>query len=197
MKTNDQFIEGTKERSFHEAKKVGIIIASVRDVRIGESVAKHVLKLADTSTAIEYSLIDLKEINLPMLNEPYPAAMNKYQYQHTKAWSKLISGFDGFIIVTAEYNHGYPASIKNALDYLYVEWNNKPLALVGYGYSANGARAIEQLRQVASTLQLKALWNDINISLAANSKDGVFFSNDILDGYINKLIAGLESELVK
>ena len=176
-------------------KKVGIIIASVRDVRVGESVAKHVLKLAETSKSIEYSLIDLKEINLPMLNEPYPAVMNKYQYPHTKAWSKIISNLDGFIIVTAEYNHGYPAAIKNALDYLYVEWNNKPLAFVGYGYTANGARSIEQLRQVASTLQLKALWNDVNVSLAANSKDGVFFSNDTLDGYIKKIIVDLENAL--
>ncbi|HLX55213.1 MAG TPA: NAD(P)H-dependent oxidoreductase, partial [Aquella sp.] len=155
------------------AKKIGIILASVRDKRVGESVAKHVFSLAQQSKTVEYSLIDLKEINLPMLNEPFPAAMNNYQYQHTKDWSKIVAACDAFIIVTAEYNHGYPAAIKNALDYLYVEWNNKPLAFVGYGYS-NGVRAIEQLRQVASYLQLKPLWKDVGISLVTNAKDGVF-----------------------
>lgn len=174
-------------------KKIGIILASVRDGRVGESVAKHVLKLAQASATIEYSLIDLKEINLPMLNEPYPAVMNNYQYTHTKSWSKTIAGFDGFIIVTAEYNHGYPAAIKNALDYLYVEWNNKPLAFVGYGYSASGARSIEQLRQVVSYLQLKPLWKDVVINLGINSKDGVFYTNDAVDGQLNGVIADLES----
>lgn len=174
-------------------KKIGIILASVRDARVGESVAKHVFKLASESKTVEYSLIDLKEINLPMLNEPFPAAMNNYQYPHTKAWSKIISGLDAFVIVTAEYNHGYPAAIKNALDYLYLEWNNKPVAFVAYGYSASGARSVEQLRQVASYLQLKPLWKDVLISLAANSKDGVFFTNEAVDGQLRGIIKDLES----
>ena len=177
-------------------QKIGIIIASVRDGRVGESIAKHVLNLANISSKeIEYNLIDLKEINLPMLNEPYPAAMNNYQYPHTKAWSKLISGFNGFIIVTPEYNHGYPSAIKNALDYLYLEWHHKPLAFIGYGYSANGARAIEQLRLVTVYLQLKALWRDVVINLATSSKDGSFQSNSIIDGQINVLIEDLEQAL--
>ncbi|MCC2624869.1 MAG: NADPH-dependent reductase [Burkholderiales bacterium] len=176
-------------------KKVGIIIASVREQRIGDSIAKHVLKLAQTSKALEYSLIDLKEINLPMLNEPYPAAAKNYQYPHTKAWSETISACDGFIIVTAEYNHGYPPAIKNALDYLYTEWNNKPLAFVGYGYS-NGVRAIEQLRQVVSYLQLKPLWKDVGISLITNAKDGMFFTTEMVDNQLNGLIKDLESNLV-
>lgn len=177
-------------------KRIGIILASVRDGRVGESVAKHVLKLAQESKTAEYSLIDLKEINLPMLNEPYPAAMNNYQYPHTKAWSKIVAGFDAFIIVTAEYNHGYPAAIKNALDYLYVEWNNKPVAFVAYGYSASGARSIEQLRQVASYLQLKPLWKDVVISLVHNSKDGVFFSDETADKQLNGIIKDLETTVV-
>ncbi len=177
-------------------KKVGIIIASVREGRVGESVAKHVLKLAQSSKALEYSMIDLKEINLPMLNEPYPAAMSNYQYAHTKAWSKIVEGCDGFIIVTAEYNHGYPPAIKNALDYLYKEWNNKPLAFVSYGYSASGTRAIEQLRQVVSYLQLKPLWKDVGINLVTNSKEGVFVTNEVVDTQLNGLIKDLESILV-
>ena len=176
-------------------KKIGIILVSVRDGRVGESVAKHVLELAKTSATVEYNLIDLKEINLPMLNEPYPAVMNNYQYQHTKNWSKIVASYDGFIIVTAEYNHGYPAAIKNALDYLYVEWINKPVAFVAYGYSASGARSIEQLRQVASYLQLKPLWKDVVISLATNSKDGIFFTNEAIDKQLSGIIKDLENTL--
>jgi NAD(P)H-dependent FMN reductase len=175
-------------------KKVGIIIASVREGRVGESIAKHVLKLAQTSKAVEYSLIDLKEVNLPMLSEPYPAAMANYQYPHTKAWSKTVSSLDGFIIVTAEYNHGYPPAIKNALDHLYKEWNNKSLAFVGYGYSS-GVRAIEQLRQVVSYLQLKPLWKDVGISLVTNLKDGAFVTSEAVDTQLNGLIKDLESTL--
>lgn len=101
-------------------KKIGVIIASVRDGRVGESIAKYVVDMANSAdNGFEYNLIDLKAVNLPLLNEPFPAAMNNYQYQHTKDWSKLIASFDGFIVVTPEYNHGYPAAIKNALDYLW------------------------------------------------------------------------------
>ena len=178
-------------------KKIGVIIASVRDGRVGESVAKHVLNIASASKDVEYILIDLKQTNLPMLNEPYPAAMNQYRYPHTKCWSKVIASYDGFIIVTAEYNHGYPPAIKNALDYLYVEWHNKPLAFVGYGYSANGARAIEQLRQVVVYLQLKPLWRDVVINLSINSKDGAFQSNDAVDGQFKVLVEELEKALVE
>ncbi|MDD3266771.1 MAG: NAD(P)H-dependent oxidoreductase [Burkholderiales bacterium] len=175
-------------------KKIGVIIASVRDGRAGESVAKYVADLANsTGNGFEYKLIDLKAINLPLLNEPYPAVMNNYQYQHTKDWAKLIGGFDGFIIVTPEYNHGYPAAMKNALDYLFVEWNNKPIGFVGYGYSASGARAIEQLRQVLVNLQLKTLWKDVLINLFTNSKDGIFQSNDFVDTQIKDLINRLEA----
>lgn len=174
-------------------KKIGIIIASVRDQRIGEAVAKHVLEVAQKTTkSFEYDLIDLKRIDLPLLNEPFPASMNNYQYNHTKEWSKLISGYAGFIVVTAEYNHGYPAAIKNALDYLYVEWNNKPMAFVSYGYSASGTRAIEQLRQVVAYLQVKALWKDVGINLVTNSKDGVFQTSEMVDKQLQSLIEEFE-----
>lgn len=174
-------------------KKIGIIISSVRESRIGESVANHIASLAAKEKDSQYQIIDLKAINLPLLNEPYPAVMGNYQYSHTKEWSNLISSYDGFILVTAEYNHGYPAAIKNALDYLYTEWHNKPMTFVGYGYSANGARAIEQLRQVVAYLQLKPLWKDVVINLGTNSKDGIFQSSENIDKQLNGMIFDLES----
>lgn len=175
-------------------KKIGIIIGSTREGRIGREIALHVLKQAPSSTVISYDLIDLKEINLPLLDEPYPAAAGKYQHEHTLAWSNLIKGYDGFIIVTPEYNHGYPGSLKNALDYLYTEWNNKSVAFVGYGYSASGSRAVMQLRQVVYGLQLKALAKEALINLATNAKDGAFFSDEKVDAQLKAVFAELEKE---
>src|SRR5687768_8743438 len=144
-------------------KKIGIIIGSTREARIGSSISEYVLKQAMNSTTVSYDLIDLKQINLPLLDEPYPAALGKYQHEHTITWSNLIKAYAGFIIVTPEYNHGYPGVLKNALDYLYTEWNNKPVAFVGYGYSALGSRAVMQLRQVVYGLQLKAINKEVLI----------------------------------
>lgn len=177
-------------------KKVGIIIGSTREGRAGKSVADHIKKLADSSNKVVYELIDLKEVNLPFLNEPLPPAMGQYKHEHTKAWAKTVSGYDAFIIVTSEYNHGYPASLKNALDTVYNEWNHKHVAFVGYGYSANGARSVAQLRQVTGYLQLKHIWRDVLINLGVNSKDGVFQSDEKLNASINAMLTDLEKALV-
>jgi NAD(P)H-dependent FMN reductase len=98
-------------------------------------------------------VIDLKEVNLPMFDEPASPLMQQYQHEHTKNWSKVIDGSDGFIFVTPEYNHSIPASLKNALDYLAIEWRYKPAGLISYGANPGGARAVEHLRSV-----LAALW---------------------------------------
>lgn len=177
-------------------KKVGIIIGSTRDGRISRSIAEHVLELAKNSGQSTYELIDLKEVNLPFTNEPFPPAMGKYQNESTKAWAKTIAGFDGFIIVSSEYNYGYPAPLKNALDAIYAEWNDKPVTFVGYGYSAKGGRALAQLRQVAECLKLKPTAQDVQISLGSNLKDGVFHSDEQLDKILQASVGDLEKELV-
>lgn len=177
-------------------KKIGIIIGATREGRIGRQIAEQVLKQSSNSEQVSYDLIDLKEVNLPLLDEPYPASMGKYQHPHTLAWSSLIKSYAGFIIVTPEYNHGYPAALKNALDYLYAEWNNKPVAFVGYGYSASGSRSVMQLNQVANAVQLKVIGKEVLINLAVNAKDGVFFSNDGVDGQFKLLCTILEKELL-
>lgn len=176
-------------------KRIGIIIGSTREGRIGRSIAEHVLKQAKNSDKGEYELIDLREVNLPFMNEPLPPAMGQYKHEHTKAWSKKISSYDAFIIVTSEYNHGYPAPLKNALDTVYVEWNHKPVAFVGYGYTANGARSVGALRSITAYLQMKPVWKDVLINLAMNSKDGVFQSDDRIDGAIQAALSDLEKEL--
>lgn len=131
--------------------RIAIIIGATRPNRFGPKAAEWIQGFTGGAAA-EFSVIDLAEVDLPLFDEPTAPMLGKYQNAHTKAWAELVSGFDGFIIVTPEYNHGYPAALKNALDFLYAEWNHKPVAFVSYGAGAGGARAVEQLREVVVNL---------------------------------------------
>lgn len=144
--------------------RVAVIIGSTRPGRIGEAVALWVYDIAKKRSDAEFELIDLLDYNLPLLDESMPPAMAKYTQPHTLAWSAKIASFDAFVFVTAEYNHGIPAALKNALDFLYNEWNNKAAAFVGYG-NTNGARAIEQLRLVMGELQIADVRTQVGFSI--------------------------------
>jgi NAD(P)H-dependent FMN reductase len=133
--------------------RIGIILGSTRPGRLGESVARWVLDKARARGDAEYELVDVGAFNLPLLDEPVPASRHRYSKPHTQAWAEKIASFDGFVFVTAEYNHGVPAALKNALDFLYAEWNHKAAGFVGYGGSG-GVRAVEQLRPVLAELQI-------------------------------------------
>jgi len=144
--------------------KIAIITGSTRPGRNNEQVARWVLSQAQTREDAEYSLLDIQDFNLPLLDEPLPAGYNQYKNDHTKAWSRAVAPFDGYVLVTPEYNHAPSAAIKNALDYLSVEWANKAVGFVGYG-SAGGVRAVEHLRQVAGELQLADVRAQVQLSL--------------------------------
>jgi len=174
---------------------IGIIIGSTRENRIGLPISEWVHHIASSSGRASYKLLDLKQINLPLLDEPYPAAAGNYQHAHTKEWAKIVNGCDGFIIVTPEYNRGYPPALKNALDYLYQEWHNKPVLFVGYGYAASGLRAIEQLRQVINNLLLKPLANEVVINLGATVVEGKFAAPESLEQYLKTCLITLEDLL--
>ncbi len=137
---------------------IKIILGSVRPGRFGVQPANWLAEIgkqyADRATI---ELVDLADVNLPLLDEPKPASSGEYTKEHTKAWSQIITPADGFIFVAPEYNHGVAASLKNAIDYLYDEWNNKPVSLVSYGADAGGARAIEHLRNTAAWLKMHDL----------------------------------------
>ncbi|HUC87501.1 MAG TPA: NAD(P)H-dependent oxidoreductase [Candidatus Saccharimonadales bacterium] len=156
-------------------KKIGIIIGSTRPQRIGPSIAKWVLGQASQRQDLKFEIIDLAEINLPMFDEPRVPAMGQYEHEHTKRWAAVVAGFDGFIFVTPEYNYGYPASLKNALDFIYKEWKGKPAAFVGYGAAAGGLRAVMQLKQLLFILKMVPVYVDVIIP-RANSQvaDGRF-----------------------
>src|SRR5690242_18263153 len=125
--------------------KVAIIVGSTRPGRNGEAVANWVYDIANKRDDAEYELVDLRDFPLPHLDEALPASLGQYANQHTKDWAAKIGGYDAFVFVTPEYNHSTSAVLKNAIDYLNAEWNNKAAGFVSYG-GAGGARAVEHLR---------------------------------------------------
>lgn len=134
--------------------KVKIILGSARDGRFGDKPARFVYELAKKQQDWEAEFLDLKEWNLPFFASAKAPKSGEYEGDLIKKWAAAIGEADAYIMVTPEYNHGYPAVLKNALDFLYNEWVNKPVAFVGYGGGLGGGRAVEQLRQVVIELQM-------------------------------------------
>jgi NAD(P)H-dependent FMN reductase len=153
--------------------RVAIIIGSTRPGRNGEAVGKWIHEIAKKRNNVDFELIDVRDFNLPLLDEPIPPSMGKYSKEHTKAWSVKIDSFDAYIFVTAEYNHGIPGSLKNAIDFLYKEWNNKVAGFVSYG-SAGGVRVVEQLRLVMAELKVATVRAQVTLSLFTDFEN---FSN--------------------
>ena len=143
---------------------IGIIIGSTRPGRNGEQVARWVLEHAEKRDDATFELVDLKDFPLPHLDEPMPPSLGQYQNEHTQRWAAKIASFDGFVIVTPEYNHGPSGVLKNALDFLYAEWSNKAVGFVSYG-NAGGARAVEQLRMAAAELQMADVRQQVTLSV--------------------------------
>jgi len=144
--------------------KIAIILGSTRPGRNGKAVADWVVAQAKGRAGAAYELVDLLDYPLPHLDEPRPPSMGQYEGEHTELWSRKISAYDGFVFVTPEYNHSTSGVLKNAIDYLYAEWNNKAAAFVGYG-KIGGARAIEHLRSISAELQLADVRQQLSFSL--------------------------------
>src|SRR5437667_10460413 len=144
--------------------RIAIIIGSTRPGRKAEAVAKWVYEIAQNRSDAEFELVDIKDFNLPLLDEPVSPIMGQYSHQHTKTWSAKIASFDAYVFVTPEYNHGTSAALKNAIDFLYHELVNKAAGFVSYG-SASGARAVESLRLVMGELQIADVKAQVGISL--------------------------------
>ena len=133
--------------------KVAIILGSTRPNRIGEAVARWVYEIAAKRTDATFELVDIRDFNLPLLDEPFPPSRGQYSQPHTHEWAAKIAAADSFVFVTAEYNHGIPGALKNAIDFLYREWNHKAAGFVSYG-SVGGARAVESLRLVMGEVKI-------------------------------------------
>lgn len=144
--------------------KVAIVIGSTRPGRKGEAVARWVYEIAAKRSDAEFELVDIKDYNLPLLDESVPPTMGQYSQAHTKMWAAKIDSFDAFVLVTPEYNHGTSGALKNAIDFLYKEWNNKVAGFASYG-GAGGTRAVEQLRLVMAELQIATVRAQVMLSL--------------------------------
>ena len=144
--------------------KVAIVIGSTRPGRKAEAVARWVYDIATKRSDAEVELVDIRDFNLPLLDEPVPPAMGQYSQPHTKVWAAKVASFDAYVFVTPEYNHGTSGALKNAIDYLFREWNNKAAGFVGYG-SAGGTRAVEQLRLVMGELLVADVRAQVALSL--------------------------------
>ncbi len=133
---------------------IGIIIGSTRPGRFGPQPGTWLFDLAQQRGDASFDLIDLEQVGLPMLDESIPPLMHQYEHAHTRRWAERVAQLDGFVFVTAEYNHSIPAALKNAIDYLYQEWNYKPASFVSYGSGAGGSRAVEHLRGVMGEMRV-------------------------------------------
>jgi NAD(P)H-dependent FMN reductase len=144
--------------------KIQVILGSTRQGRFGDKPAKWIVEKLKAMPEVEAELLDLRDWPLPFFDEPKSPASSGGEYilEAGKKWAEKIGEADGYIIVTPEYNHGYPAVLKNALDYVYKEWNNKPVGLVSYG-TVGGARAVEQLREVVIELKMVPVRTAVHI----------------------------------
>lgn len=147
-------------------KKVGIILGSTREGRQGEKVAQWFLNQAKQNKEVEFELVDLRDWDLPFFNFPIsPAYAPAYDPGMQTKWGEKIASFDGFVLVTPEYNHSFPAVLKNALDFVFKEWNNKPVSFVSYSAGPfGGIRAIEHLIPVVVELKMIPVREQISIT---------------------------------
>lgn len=156
--------------------RIAVVIGSTRPERRGEAVARWVLErlLAQQHADASFVLLDIADFRLPLLDEAVPPSQGKYQHPHTRRWAEAVAGLDAFVFVTPEYNHGPSAALKNALDFVYAEWNDKAAAFVSYG-SAGGIRAVEQLRLVMAELQVADVRAQVALSLRADFENYAAF----------------------
>ena len=148
--------------------RIGVVTGSSRPGRRGDQVARWVLEQArehvrDTRPA-EFVAVDVADLGLPMLDEPAPAAIGDYRNPHTRRWAGIVASLDGFVVVTPEYNHSMPAVLKNAVDYLFAEWNDKAAGFVGYGLNG-GTRAVEHLRGTLAEVKIACVRTQVALSL--------------------------------
>ena len=161
-----------------------VIIGSTRPGRVGSAVADWIIDRARARGDFEVEVTDLAVLNLPIFDEPNHPRLRRYVNQHTKDWSEIVERSDAFIFVIPEYNYGFNAATKNAIDYLNQEWQNKPAGIVSYGGVAAGTRAAQMLKQVMSALKIVPVTDSVNIPFVGEKldEDGRLKPNEIMEG---------------
>ncbi len=163
--------------------KLEIIIASTRPGRVGLPIGRWIEAEAVAHGGFaEVELVDLAEVNLPFMDEPHHPRLARYTHQHTRDWSAKVAEADAFVFVTPEYNYGFNAPLKNAIDYLHREWAYKPVGLVSYGGVAAGTRAAQMLKQVLSALRMTTVAEAVAIPFVSQfvDEEGHLAPNDVM-----------------
>jgi len=166
-----------------------VIVGSIRPGRAGQPVAEWFIDRARSHGGFDVDVADLAEIRLPLMEEPNHPKLRQYTLRHTHDWSARIDRADAIVFVTPEYNYGYPATIKNAIDYLHQEWQDKAAGFVSYGGVAAGTRAVQQLKQVITTLKMLPVFESVNIPFHTQFiRDDRFYPNDILEQAVTDML---------
>ncbi len=160
-----------------------VIIGSTRPGRVGPAVADWIIERARARGDFEVVVTDLAELALPLFDEPNHPRLHQYVHQHTKDWSAIVDRSDAFVFVIPEYNYGFNAATKNAIDYLNAEWRDKPAGIVSYGAVSGGTRAAQMLKQVMSGVRLVPLTDSVNIPFIREKldEDGRLKPNEIME----------------
>ncbi len=171
-----------------------VVIASTRPGRAGLPIAQWFIARAQAHGGFDVVVADLAELRLPLLDEPNHPRLRQYSHQHTKDWSATVERSDAFVFVTAEYNYGYPAPLKNAIDYLHFEWQYKPLGFVSYGGVAAGTRSVQQLKQVVTALKMVPLVEAVNIPFHTQfiDDDGRLVANEVMEQAADAMLDELQ-----
>jgi NAD(P)H-dependent FMN reductase len=161
--------------------KLGVVIASVREGRVGRPVADWFIERARAHGHFDVDVVDLKDVNLPMFAERSHPRLQQYENDQQKAWSARVAGLDAFVFVMPEYNYSTAPALVNALDYLYVEWNYKAVALVSYGGISAGLRAAQMVKQTVGAFKMVPIVEAISIPFvgqAIDKESGTFKATD-------------------
>jgi NAD(P)H-dependent FMN reductase len=172
-----------------------IIIASTRPGRKGISVANWFIETVKKYPDFNVEILDLAEINLPFIDEPNHPRLQQYTKEHTKQWSNTINSADAFVFIIPEYNYSMPPTLLNAIDFLYKEWNYKPVGLVSYGGISGGTRSAQMSKQVMTAVKLMPLAEGVTLPFFTKNIDDNerFNSNELID----KSVAVMMKELLK
>ncbi len=174
--------------------KLSVIVASVREGRVGDPIAQWLMKHAQAHGKFDVQLVDLKDVNLPLLSEPNHPRLRKYQQDTTKAWSAIVGASDAFVFVTPEYNYTMPPALLNALDHLYHEWSYKACAFVSYGGVSAGTRSVQTAKLMATGFKMVPIVEAVNIPFFSQlMENGVFKGNETAE----KAVAPMLDELLR
>lgn len=172
--------------------RLHVLIVSTRPGRVGPAVADWFVAQIPVGLGFQVEVIDLVDVGLPLLDEPHHPAERRYLHEHTRRWSASVSAADAFVLVMPEYNVGFTAPLKNALDYLYSEWHHKPVGFVSYGMTSAGLRAVEMIKPVLISLKMAPVHEAVSVPLRLRlDGDGALHADQVMAEAAQRLLTEL------